>query len=87
MRTQRSSCTTITLFLLLLETVIGANWVIRLKAVEPILGWEDTIISLLEISGQNYHLYKAGIFSVILLVLIFLLNASRKPRKYTLPKI
>lgn len=75
------------LFLLFLEMVISASWVIRILALEPVIGWEDTMISLLEISGQNYQLYKAGIFIVILLVLIFLLNISRKPRKYKLPKI
>lgn len=87
MTSRRSPYGTLTLILILFEVVISASWVIRIKTVEPFLGWENILISLLDMPEQNYQYYKAGIFIVLLFVLIFHISSKRKPKKYKLPKM
>lgn len=87
MKSQRSSHSTLILFLVLLEIVIGVSWVVRIQHVEPLLRWEDNFISFLSLVAQNYQLYKIGIFVVIFLIIVSQLSNRRKPRRYKLPKM
>lgn len=86
MKSRQSSCSTLILLLILLEIVIGASWVARIKAVESFLSWEERFVSLLGMVTQDYQFYKTGIFVVIFFILISrLFIIRRKPRKYKLP--
>jgi len=75
------------LLLVLLEIGIGASWWARQKEVQPLLSWENGFISQLSISQQFYQVGKLGFFIIVLIVLIVLVFARRKPQKYKLPKM